>query len=398
VKWIHPWDADTMLKPWGNLIGWKVLNEVELKHIENHQYKPGAYTPLDNILNPWWQQLTDLLPRWLAPNLVTFAGFLPILMSYVLGWYCSPDMGTPPPRWLCFTMAVSLFLYQTLDAMDGKQARRLNASTPLGQLFDHGCDCLALLSHSSMAIGFLCSGATRWSMAGQAVLASGFFMAQWQEHYTGVLCTSYGPVGVTETQYGLIALAAVAGILGPNGTEALMTSRLVGDFTLSNFLVSSWIVFNFFLMGMCLHQTLSYKSTTAAQELNRPRAMLDLLPVVVLNFVFLFGWDATVVADMPRVLGLSAGLLFFYLTAQMILYSMACSNFEPKQWMLFPFAALAVASRVAYLPFEVLIVKFTLILHTVALTLYVKCWILTVISELTTHLGIRVFTVEPKTE
>lgn len=29
---------------------------------------------------------------------------------------------------------------QTLDAIDGKQARRTNTSSPLGQLFDHGCD------------------------------------------------------------------------------------------------------------------------------------------------------------------------------------------------------------------------------------------------------------------
>lgn len=31
-----------------------------------------------------------------------------------------------------------LWVYQTLDAVDGKQARRTGSSTPLGQLFDHG--------------------------------------------------------------------------------------------------------------------------------------------------------------------------------------------------------------------------------------------------------------------
>jgi len=29
-------------------------------------------------------------------------------------------------------------MYQTLDAVDGKQARRTGTSSPLGQLFDHG--------------------------------------------------------------------------------------------------------------------------------------------------------------------------------------------------------------------------------------------------------------------
>ncbi|KAG8771220.1 hypothetical protein FRC15_003564, partial [Serendipita sp. 397] len=33
---------------------------------------------------------------------------------------------------------VSLFLYQSLDAIDGKQARRTGMAGPLGEMFDHG--------------------------------------------------------------------------------------------------------------------------------------------------------------------------------------------------------------------------------------------------------------------
>ena len=32
---------------------------------------------------------------------------------------------------------------QTLDAVDGKQARQLNLSGPLGELFDHGMDSIS---------------------------------------------------------------------------------------------------------------------------------------------------------------------------------------------------------------------------------------------------------------
>ena len=35
---------------------------------------------------------------------------------------------------------LGLFIYQSLDAIDGKQARRTKQATPLGELFDHGCD------------------------------------------------------------------------------------------------------------------------------------------------------------------------------------------------------------------------------------------------------------------
>jgi phosphatidylglycerophosphate synthase len=42
------------------------------------------------------------------------------------------------PQWTFLLYAISIFVYQTLDAIDGKQARRTKSSSPLGQLFDHG--------------------------------------------------------------------------------------------------------------------------------------------------------------------------------------------------------------------------------------------------------------------
>lgn len=47
------------------------------------------------------------------------------------------------PLWAYIACACGLFIYQSLDAIDGKQARRTNSSTPLGELFDHGCDSLS---------------------------------------------------------------------------------------------------------------------------------------------------------------------------------------------------------------------------------------------------------------
>lgn len=39
--------------------------------------------------------------------------------------------------------AMGLFVYQSLDAIDGKQARRTKTNNPLGELFDHGCDAIS---------------------------------------------------------------------------------------------------------------------------------------------------------------------------------------------------------------------------------------------------------------
>jgi len=385
-----------------------VITEDGRMHISNHKYSAGVYTPLDNLLNPWWLWLTEMLPRRLAPNLVTLAGFLPIVTSYALAWYASPDMATPPPRWLCFTMALSLFLYQTLDAMDGKQARRLGLSTPLGQLFDHGCDCMACLSHHSMAACVFMIGGGYWNLAGLAVLQTGFFMAQWQEHYTGVLRTSFGPVGVTETQYALIGLSAFAGIIGPDAVKAIMWRPVLGEaFRVCELFVMLWVIFNIVLMSTCFYMTMTPENHKKGQwvapqmmknhvVLDRTRALLDLVPVIVLNIVLTFGWHSDMIDNNTRLLLASAGLLFFYFTAQMIVFSMACMPFSAFQPSMIPFALLGFASKTAYLPFEMTAVKLTMVVHALALAFYVMCWIVTVINEIKGHLGIFIFFVDTK--
>lgn len=68
---------------------------------------------------------------------------------------------------------LSLFLRQTLDAMDGKQARRTNQSSALGEFFDHGlCDAIEILVSCPVASNCLIvdlvrivqhgSGSTSW--------------------------------------------------------------------------------------------------------------------------------------------------------------------------------------------------------------------------------------------
>lgn len=117
-----------------------VLSKTDLDMIVAYKYKPGAYTHLDNLLTPFWNWAVTLLPKWMAPNLVTFIGLVGTTLAAVLLTSYSPGLDGPVPRWCSALFALALFIYQTLDAIDGKQARRTNSSSPLGQLFDHGCD------------------------------------------------------------------------------------------------------------------------------------------------------------------------------------------------------------------------------------------------------------------
>ena len=78
-----------------------------------------------------------------APNVLTFTATLTFVYAYcVFQFYCD-DLQKCAPPFVYFQLAICLFIYQTLDAIDGKQARRTKSSSPLGQLFDHGNDAFA---------------------------------------------------------------------------------------------------------------------------------------------------------------------------------------------------------------------------------------------------------------
>lgn len=112
----------------------KTISPAGLHFIASHQYRPGSTTHLDALLNPFWTFLTNLLPLWLAPNMVTTVGGLHCGLAYAVMWYYAPDFDTSPPDWVILLGGYCTIAYYTLDCMDGKQSRRTGTSSPLGQL------------------------------------------------------------------------------------------------------------------------------------------------------------------------------------------------------------------------------------------------------------------------
>jgi ethanolaminephosphotransferase len=137
------------------------------------------------VLQPFWSWFVTLFPLWMPPNLITLTGFMFLLISALLGYIYSPQLDSAPPRWVHVAHGLLLFLYQTFDAIDGKQARRTNSSSPLGELFDHGCDALAC-ALEALAFGStaMCGRATFWWWLISAVT---FFGATWEYYFINTL-------------------------------------------------------------------------------------------------------------------------------------------------------------------------------------------------------------------
>jgi ethanolaminephosphotransferase len=95
------------------------------------------------------------------------------------------------PRWVYFSFAIGLWLYSTFDNVDGKQARRTGTSSPLGELFDHGCDALNCSFAAVLQATTLGLGHSHMSVILYGIAAIGFYLSTAEEYHTHVLYLGY---------------------------------------------------------------------------------------------------------------------------------------------------------------------------------------------------------------
>ena len=195
----------------------QVLNRPGLEVLANHKYKSGVYTFLDLICYKiWWEPIASLIPSWMAPNLITFIGFAVALTNIPLLVSLNPTLDSNLPSWVFGYSAFTVFFYITMDAIDGMQARKTQSSSPLGQLFDHGCDCSITTVFALMMINGLGLGPDYRAVVFVVAIQIAFFLSQWEEKYTGVCRTSVGGIfGVTEMQL-LLMSQMIVSAFNPN--------------------------------------------------------------------------------------------------------------------------------------------------------------------------------------
>ncbi|XP_059059475.1 cholinephosphotransferase 1 isoform X1 [Achroia grisella] len=210
----------------------KILNAAQLKRLSEHKYSCTSDSILDALLQPWWCWLVSKTPLWLAPNLITILGLIVnIITTLILVWY-SPDAQQEPPRWSFALCALGVFIYQSLDAIDGKQARRTGSQSPLGELFDHGCDSISTVFIALGACIAVKLGEYPTWMFFQCICAMTlFYCAHWQAYVTGTL--KMGRIDVTEAQYSIIAIHLVSATLGPGFWSTQIAGALEARYSLA---------------------------------------------------------------------------------------------------------------------------------------------------------------------
>lgn len=128
------------------------LDATSRKNLGDWKYAVEDRSISTKIFTPLWNQLVKLVPNTVAPNVLTLVGFIFTLYAYNL---CLSYSATHTALMSIIT-CIFTFMYMNLDAIDGKHARRIKNSSPLGELFDHMCDNIGvvfMISSLCMLVG-----------------------------------------------------------------------------------------------------------------------------------------------------------------------------------------------------------------------------------------------------
>ena len=351
--------------------GYFFLNADACRKLPEYQYKGEDRSLIYKyVLSPLAAFLVNhCTPSWLAPNAVTFIGLMWMVAAYGAIWYYVPSLAIQAnndndvgggetddsvednvPRWIFLLNFIGMLVYQTLDNMDGKQARRTGSSSPLGMLFDHGCDAINSVAGSANWIVTLSLDPFRDAILCWAIVLGPmamFFIATWEEYYTGALIL---PIinGVNEGLIGGALLSLASFLYGPTAfwQDTGFYDSFISPYlptTLKTSLIPTnglrnadlqVMVASFCIVREYIDRTIVISSRYGIRSLRTQLPFLSLC-VLLLTVVDIDLW-----VHMPRTtLHLCSGL-FVELVTQMMLDHITKQRYQPLRWLQIPLVVL----------------------------------------------------------
>ncbi|KAG2415633.1 hypothetical protein HFD88_006824 [Aspergillus terreus] len=354
------------------------------------------------ILKHYWNAFVEVLPMWLAPNMVTLLGFFFIIGNVILIELLMPDLIGPGPSWLYYSFAFGMWMYSTLDNVDGKQARRTGTSSGLGELFDHGIDSLNCTMASLLETAAMGFGSTQLGAYTALVPCLAMYFSTWETYHTHTLYLGYinGP---TEGLLVAIGIMVASGIYGPQIwsrpiVEFLNYPQIFGN----NSVKDLWIPFLLlsFFIGHLPGCVLNVIEARRKQNLPVLPIFKEWVPMIVFtasNIAWLFSPYSTILAEGRLVLYCWAiTFVFGRMTTKIILAHLLRQPFPYWTVLQTPLIGGAILANLPRfgLPmvsgwFEVLYLRAYLLFAFVA---YMH-WAFLVINRITTFLGINCLTI-----
>lgn len=373
-----------------------------MKGFDKYKYSSVDTSPLSNyIMHPFWNQVVKLVPCWIAPNILTFVGFLltvsnAVLLSYYdYYFYASSSGSTEIPLWVWLVCAINHFLAHTLDGIDGKQARRTKSSGPTGELMDHGVD-----SWTALFVPFCI-----YSMFGRADYSYSpfrvlfifwavfitFYLSHWEKYNTGIL---YLPWSYDSSQLILFILYIVS----------FCYSNVIWKISIPYInltcgqifeIVTHVMAFGFSVPITIFNVYIGYKNKT----LKQPNLWESFRPLISLAILFCFTtfWAAysptNVIEIDPRMFYFMVGTLFSNICCRLIVSQMSSTRCEGFNWFLLPLTLIVtgVFKMELLQAYEIQILRIFALCITLAHIHYGVC----VMRQMCKHFKINCFSLKP---
>ena len=361
-----------------NSVGWYYyLPPHAAKRLPHYQYQGEDTSPLfKHVLSPFAAWCVDnLTPAWVAPNAITFAGLALMVSSYCVVWYWCPGLyeantdlsSSRVPPVIFLLNAFAMLTYQTLDNMDGKQARRTGSGSALGLLFDHGCDAMNSMLGSANWIAAMAMIPGNVSdlvgrddhgnvqsesllsefFGGDAILAClvilcpmiAFYISTWEQYYTGklILPPFNGPSeglvmgaslsiasffwGPMYWQGTTLADGAIAKLASYAGEGDMHFASMQGRVRNMDLIILAAVI------GLAQEVTLKMISVVRSHGLRTLRTTLPNLFLVASTFVMLH-FHPTLLLRSPRITMHLISGLFTEMTIQLMLDHTTEGNYE----------------------------------------------------------------------
>ncbi|KAF7157085.1 hypothetical protein CNMCM5623_001073 [Aspergillus felis] len=335
--------------------------------------------------------------------MVTLLGFLFIVGNVMLIEVFMPDLIGPGPSWLYYSFALGMWMYSTLDNVDGKQARRTGTSSGLGELFDHGIDSLNCTLASLLETAAMGFGSSQLGAYTALVPCLAMYFSTWETYHTHTLYLGYinGP---TEGLLVAIGIMIASGYYGPQIwsrpiVEFLNYPQVFGTYSVKDVWVP-FLLLSFFVGHLpgCVFNVIEARKKQGLPVSTIFREWVPMIVFTVCNIAWLFSPYSTLLAQNRLVLYCwTISFVFGRMTTKIILAHLLRQPFPYWTVQLTPLIGGAVLANLprfglpAVSPWvELLYLRAYLLFAFVA---YMH-WAFLVINRITTFLGINCLTIK----
>ncbi|XP_055849045.1 ethanolaminephosphotransferase 1 [Episyrphus balteatus] len=382
------------------IMDYTYLTKEHLTGFDNYKYSARDTSPLSiYVMHPFWDWIVKFFPRWIAPNLMTFLGFLCtfanlIFLSYY-DWNFFASSGepgyTPIPQWVWLCTAINIFLAYTLDGIDGKQARRIGLAGPLGELFDHGLDSYTavLIPTCLYSIFGRCDASIppiRMYYICMMVFLN-FYVSHWEKYNTGVL---YLPWGYDFSMWGSTAMYLITWWYGVGFWKRNLPFGLPLGIAMEILLHVSAMA-NMPMVVINVYNSYVQKTGKMRPFAEAIRPLYPFASYLVILLVWPWISPSNIAETDPRALFMLSGTIFSNISCRLIVSQMSNTRCEAFHWMT-PIFIILIAFAL-WIPFFERFILYVLLIYT---TLAHWHYGASVVNQMCEHFNRICFKVTPK--